>query len=94
MLLLEADVSPLSLSQTSLEIRFQDRNLVSGNLHSPLMTNEYSFRPRLNAVKYHIMADYLQTILFIGIYVTAVAIINPVELAREFSHVRIRVGHG
>ena len=33
------------------------------------------------------MADYLQTILFIGIYVTAVRI-SPVELAREFSHVQ------
>ena len=67
---------------------------VSVNLHSSLMTNEYSVRPRLNAVKYHIMADYLQTILFIGVYVTAVGIISPVELAREVSHVRIQVSHG
>jgi len=58
------------------------------------MTREYSVRPRLNAVKCHIMADYLQTIQFIGIYGTAVGIISPVELAREVSHVRIRVGHG
>ena len=67
---------------------------VSAKLHSSLMTKEYSVRPRLNAVKCHIMADYLQTILFIGIYVTAVGIISPVELAREVSHVRIRVRHG
>jgi len=40
------------------------------------------------------MADYLQTIVFIGIYVTAVGIISPVELAREVSHVPIRVRHG
>jgi len=45
-------------------------------------------------VKCHIMADYLQTILFIGMYVTAVGIISPVELAREVSHVRIQVSHG
>jgi len=40
------------------------------------------------------MADCLQTILFIGIYATAVGIISPVELAREVSHVCVRVRHG
>jgi len=59
-----------------------------------MMTKEYSARPRLNAVKCHIRADYLQIILFIGIYVTAVGITSPVELAREVSHVHIRVRHG
>jgi len=34
------------------------------------------------------MADYLQTSLFIPIYVTAVGIISPVELAREASHIQ------
>jgi len=58
------------------------------------MTKEYSVRPRLNAMKCHIVVDYLQTILFIGMYVTAVAIISPVELAREISRVCMRVRHG
>jgi len=53
-----------------------------------LLTKEYSVQPRLNAVKSHIMADYLQTSLFIHIYVTAVGIISPVELDREASHVQ------
>jgi uncharacterized membrane protein len=34
------------------------------------------------------MADYLQSSLFIAIYVTAVGIISPVELAIEASHVQ------
>jgi len=34
------------------------------------------------------MAEYLQTSLFIPIYVTAVGIISPVEFAREASHVQ------
>ena len=72
---------------------FRTGTYVSVKLHSSLMTKEYSVRPRHNALKCHIMAEYLQTILFI-IYVTAVGIISPVELAREVSHVRIRVGHG
>jgi len=58
------------------------------------MTKEYSVRPRLNAVKCHIMADYLQAILFIGIYVTSVGIISPVELDRDVSHFRIRAMNG
>jgi len=60
-----------------------------------LLTKEYSVRPRLNAVKYHIMADYLQTSLFFRIYVTAIGKIIPVEMARVwFLMLNIRVGHG
>jgi len=47
-----------------------------------VLTKEYSVWPRLNAVKCHIMADYLETGLFICIYVTAIGIIIPVEMAR------------
>jgi len=53
---------------------------VSAKLHSSLLTKEYSVQPRLNTVKCHIMADYLQTILFIGTYVTAVGIIRSERL--------------
>ena len=60
----------------------------SANLHSSQLTKEYSVQPRRNAVKCHIMADYLQTSLFIPIYVTAVGIISAVEFAREASHVQ------
>ena len=61
---------------------------VSAKLHSSLLTKEYLVRPRLNAVKCHITADYLQTILFIGIYVTAVGIISPERLL-TLSHGKI-----
>jgi hypothetical protein len=40
-----------------------------------LLTKKYSFRPRVKAMKCHIMADYLETGLFIRIYVTAIGII-------------------
>ena len=53
---------------------------ISAKLHSSLLTKEYSVQPRLHAVKCHIMADYLQIILFFGIYVTAVGIVSPVRL--------------
>jgi len=36
------------------------------------------------------MADYLQTSLFIPIYITAVGIICLVELAKEASHIQYR----
>ena len=61
---------------------------VFAKLHSSLLTKEYSVQPRLNVVKCHIMADYLQTILFIGIYVTPIGIISPVDLYREASHIQ------
>ena len=48
-------------------------------------------RPRLYVVKCHITADYLQTSLFIHIYVTAVGIISPVQLARELLTFYIQV---
>jgi len=60
-----------------------------------LLTKEYSVGPGLNAVKCHTMADYLETSLFIHIYVTAIGIIIPVEMARVwFLTFNIRVGHG
>jgi len=45
-----------------------------------MLTKEYSVLPRLKEVKFHIMANYLQTILFIGIYLTVVGIISPERL--------------
>ena len=67
---------------------FRTGTYVSAKLHSSLLTKEYLVRPRLNAVKCHITADYLQTILFIGIYVTAVGIISPERLL-TLSHGKI-----
>ena len=52
--------------------------------------SKYVSWPRRNAVKCHITADHLQTSLFIPIHVTAVGIIDPVEFAREASHVQYR----
>jgi hypothetical protein len=46
-------------------------------------------------LKCHTMAEYLETSLFIRIYVTAIGIIIPVEMARVwFLTFNIRVGHG
>ena len=56
------------------------------NLYYIYIYSKFVSWPRRNAVKCHIMADYLQTGLFIPIYVAAVGIMNPLGLAREASH--------
>jgi hypothetical protein len=51
----------------------------------------YKFGTSGNALKCHIISaglwlHYLQTSLFISIYLTAVGIISPVEFAKDASH--------
>jgi hypothetical protein len=90
MLLLDAPISLFSLSQTSSDVRFGDRN-------PAVSRTEVTDGTSGNAMKCYIISaglllDYLQTSLFIPTYQTAAGIISPLELAKEASNLQYVMG--
>ena len=91
-----APASSLSLSQTNSYIQFGDRNLalLSLDITECWLRKEYSVRliitkleqvlTHWNAILFQLV--YLQSILFISVYQTAVGIVCPVEFANRAFH--------
>jgi hypothetical protein len=97
MVSLDAPAPSLSLSQTSSDIRFGDRNPALTHRHRRLLTQKRIFSPKLEQVVTHCNAILFQLVYSptdqsISTHRTAVGILSLVEFANKASHYQYVMG--